>query len=266
MLATALLAAGALAPPASLARVKSLLATGVARDDADLATAIANLIEEAPQPARVVDFKRTTGAWRVVHAPHIDALSKLALTKFSPIEYLLDENGGITSNVKYESSIFGCGWLCTDGSVVNEPDGDTAQVKIVWDRIWWAPTAADAPPPAPHEGALRELVQAMGKAGFIDPLSIFPVRYVGDELAAFNFQSFTVTAQRTAASRPPPPSSTTTSSANASDDGRLSSSSLLGLAAFGGGAGPLVDAVHNQALLTYDVLPVSLPLGLGVAK
>ena len=40
----------------------------------------------------------------------------------------------------------------------------------------------------------------------------------------------------------------------------------LGLAAFGASAGPLVDAVHNQALLTYDILPVSIPLGLGVAK
>lgn len=33
---------------------------------------------------------------------------------------------------------------------------------------------------------------------------------------------------------------------------------LLGLAAFGALVGPLVDAVHNQALLSYDVLPVVL--------
>ena len=32
----------------------------------------------------------------------------------------------------------------------------------------------------------------------------------------------------------------------------------LGLAAFGGTAGPLVDSIHNQALLSYDKLPVSL--------
>lgn len=34
--------------------------------------------------------------------------------------------------------------------------------------------------------------------------------------------------------------------------------SALGLATFGATAGPLVDAVHNQALLQYDVLPVSI--------
>ena len=33
---------------------------------------------------------------------------------------------------------------------------------------------------------------------------------------------------------------------------------IVGLATFGATAGPLVDAVHNQALLTYDFLPLSL--------
>ena len=41
---------------------------------------------------------------------------------------------------------------------------------------------------------------------------------------------------------------------------------LLRLAGVGALAGPAVDAVHNQALLNYDVLPVAVPLGLGVAK
>ena len=41
---------------------------------------------------------------------------------------------------------------------------------------------------------------------------------------------------------------------------------LLRLGGFGATAGPLVDAVHNQALLRYDVLPVSLPLPLGEAR
>ena len=40
---------------------------------------------------------------------------------------------------------------------------------------------------------------------------------------------------------------------------------LLRLGGFGATAGPLVDAVHNQALLRYDVLPVSLPLPLPIA-
>lgn len=34
---------------------------------------------------------------------------------------------------------------------------------------------------------------------------------------------------------------------------------LAGLAAFGGVCGPLVDAVHNSALLEYEVAPVVVP-------
>ena len=37
-----------------------------------------------------------------------------------------------------------------------------------------------------------------------------------------------------------------------------SRATCAGLAGFGATAGPLVDAVHNQALLKYDILPVSI--------
>lgn len=42
--------------------------------------------------------------------------------------------------------------------------------------------------------------------------------------------------------------------------------SIAGLALVGSCLGPFVDAIHNQALLSYDVLPVSMNLGLGFAK
>ena len=45
-----------------------------------------------------------------------------------------------------------------------------------------------------------------------------------------------------------------------------SPSVLWRLAGVGAVVGPAVDAVHNQALLAYDVLPVAVELGLGVAK
>lgn len=38
----------------------------------------------------------------------------------------------------------------------------------------------------------------------------------------------------------------------------ISKLTIAGLMAFGGIVGPLVDAVHNQALLEYDVLPVTI--------
>ena len=40
----------------------------------------------------------------------------------------------------------------------------------------------------------------------------------------------------------------------------ITSRSLTGLATFGATAGPLVDAVHNQVLLQYDVFPITIAL------
>ena len=181
------------AVPPLVANVRTIVSSGVPRNDAALTAAVKQLVAEAPTPHKV-DFLSTSGRWQVVNAPHIDTLSAFALTSFSPIEYILTPEGGISSFVRYRSNIFGTGWLCTDGSIENVA-GTIPKVKIVWDRIWWSPTDSDDPPTF-EEGALSALVQAIGQLGFIEDLSIFPVRFVGEDLAVFNFQSFTVTAQR----------------------------------------------------------------------
>lgn len=43
-------------------------------------------------------------------------------------------------------------------------------------------------------------------------------------------------------------------------DTRIDLRAVAGLAAFGATCGPLVDAVHNQALLEYDVLPITIAI------
>ncbi len=183
-------------PVPAVERVRSLVAAGAPRSDSTLASAVKALVADASPPA-VVDWKQVAGTWRVINAPHIDTLSSVLFTKFSPIEYVLGPRGEISSYVRY-SGLPGNGWLCTEGTIENLPaDDERPAVKIVWDRIWWVPGAADAPP-AFEQGALGPLVQGLGRLGFIEGLSVFPVRFVQDDMAVFNFQSFTVTAQRQA--------------------------------------------------------------------
>ena len=193
------LAAPLTSPPAAQ-QVLSLVAAGVPRSDASLGSAVKSLLAEAPTPEPITNFADAAGTWRVVHAPHIDTLSKLGLTTFNPIEYRISADGEIASFVRYESAIVGNGWLCTDGTIANVAEADRSTVRIVWDRIWWQPGGeADAPPVDPEvEGNafLAPLVQAIGKAGFIEPLSIFPVRYLDADVGVFNFQTFTITAKR----------------------------------------------------------------------
>lgn len=177
----------------ALERVRSLVAAGVPRSDGALESAVKALVEEASLPA-LIDWKQVAGTWRVVNAPHIDTLSSVLFTKFSPIEYVLGPSGEIASYVRYYG-LPGTGWLCTDGTIENVAESGRPTVKIVWDRIWWVPGGTTSPP-AFEDGAFSRLVQGLGRLGFIEDLSVFPVRFLQDDVAVFNFQSFTVTAQR----------------------------------------------------------------------
>ena len=198
------LAAALTPPPATAALsapVLSRLAAGVPRSDETLASAVKTMLAEAPAPT-VVDFGQTAGTWRVVNAPHIDTLSKLALTTFDPIEYRMTPRGDIASYVRYDSRIFGSGYLCTDGTIENVAEADKPTVRIIWDRIWWQPGGEAGKPPVNPEAEgsafLRPLVQALGRAGFIEAFSVFPVRYVDVDsgLAVFDFSVFSVTTRR----------------------------------------------------------------------
>jgi|EP00900_Chrysochromulina_parva_P007911 hypothetical protein len=177
----------------ALERVRSLVAAEAPRSDGALALAVKELVEEASLPA-LIDWKQVAGTWRVVNAPHIDTLSSVLFTKFSPIEYVLGPSGEIASYVRY-SGLPGTGWLCTDGTIENVADSGRPTVKVVWDRIWWVPSGTTSHP-AFEDGAFSPLIQALGRLGFIEDLSVFPVRFVQDDVAVFDFQSFTVTAQR----------------------------------------------------------------------
>lgn len=184
------------------AKVVKLVANGASRSDAALGAEIKSLLATAPPPVAAVDWSKVAGTWRVVHAPHIDTLSKLALATFD-IQYHITADGGIGSYVRYHSPFVGAGWLCTDGTIENEVDSspqDPPSVRIVWDRVWWVPKDdyRRGPPtdPEANDVVLRDVVQAIGKAGFIESLSVFPVRYVDESLGIFNFQAFTVSTVR----------------------------------------------------------------------
>lgn len=67
------------------------------------------------------------GRWRICHAPHIEALGKILLTSFPIVDYYFpSEDGRMLSNARYESAVFGSGWLNADGRI--EKLGDDSSV------------------------------------------------------------------------------------------------------------------------------------------
>lgn len=82
-----------------------------------------NMINDNPTPnpsstASLLKFSK--GEWGVVYAPHIKTLGKILLSDFSVFYTFYDINDtdkqGITSNVMYDSKVFGKGWLNTQGN------------------------------------------------------------------------------------------------------------------------------------------------------
>jgi hypothetical protein len=148
---------------------------------------------------RAVLEKFSKGKWQVCHAPHISTLQKVLGTSFIVSYDFGDEkmagskdkwNGALTSNVFYESIIFGSGWLSTAGRVESITDD---KCRIIWDDIWWDFNSQQTGPSAVRatgEHVLPKLISWIGKRSFVEGVSIFPVRYLDEDLCVFEFQLF----------------------------------------------------------------------------
>ena len=208
-------------PSQALALKKELLAQAARRARGDSAVPSAELDSMVRQLCEMNPTERpgaresfsplSKGDWRVVYAPHIETLSKFGLTKFDPISYVLDGDRSavialpsrhhillpfppthpstprshptisILSNVRYESGLFGSGWLNAAGSFESV---DETTTRIIFDTFWWdigTPTASE------NDGMAKRIIQGIGSAGFLPALSSFPIRYLDADLCIFEF-------------------------------------------------------------------------------
>lgn len=66
----------------------------------------------------VADLPSWRGTWKICHAPHIETLSGLLGCSFPSVEYdFVTDDGYMVSHSRYESSLFGSGWLNADGRI-----------------------------------------------------------------------------------------------------------------------------------------------------
>ena len=88
--------------------------------DADLARLWSSTTTPSTATTAVDDLESWKGKWRICHAPHIDTLGGLMLTKFPSVEYNFQSSDGrMVSHSRYESKVFGSGWFNADGRVVS---------------------------------------------------------------------------------------------------------------------------------------------------
>ena len=93
------------------------------KDPKNLDVLLKNMVRDNPtsEPSSRSSLQKfSKGKWDVIYAPHIKTLGKFLFTDFSVFYKFLNVDGGkelgIISNVRYDSKIFGRGWLNTQGT------------------------------------------------------------------------------------------------------------------------------------------------------
>lgn len=164
----------------------------------DRTTFVQKLTESNPTncPGSTKSFAPiAVGTWRVIYAPHITTLSKILLGggRFDPILYDMRSNGKIVSHVRYEIPIIGeSGWLSVSGTYGSEDEDKVCRVDF--DEAWIKRNSDDdddSPYPdinAVPPSLFKKIIQNLGRAGFIDSVSIFPVSYLDNDTIVFDFQ------------------------------------------------------------------------------
>eukprot|EP00793_Prasinoderma_coloniale_P004312 PRCOL_00000072-RA len=132
------------------------------------------------------------GTWDVVWAPHISRLSVPVGVRIDPIRYRVRGNE-ISSNVRLSLPLMPRPvWLSAAGTF--EPRGDK-ECRVLFDKFWVDATPSDtvrewAPQLPTGVGPLalaERFVDQTGRAAFFPALSRFPVLYMDDRFAVFQF-------------------------------------------------------------------------------
>lgn len=136
-----------------------------------------------PSPGAQTSFQPIApGTWIVVYAPHITTMARV-LGQFDPILYQMHVDGTMTSHVRWTSC-----WLSVSGTYATRDNDQVCRVNF--DQAWvkWNadepyPTLQDVP-----SSWWKSVVQTVGKWGFVEGFSVFPVAYLDDDLIVFDFE------------------------------------------------------------------------------
>lgn len=132
------------------------------------------------------------GDWKVVYAPHMTTIAGLFGGKFD-VEYKLHSSYKMESHAKYDFPVVGKGFLSLSGTYGSV---DENVCRVDFDKAWIKPfdssivdgneepyQSLDKVP----DGPVKEVINAVGKALFIEQFSVFPISYLDDNLIVFDF-------------------------------------------------------------------------------
>jgi len=134
-----------------------------------------------------------SGTWKVIYAPHIATIAGLGGGKFD-VQYTLFEDGTMTSHARYNFPVVGEGYLSVSGTYGSV---DNTVSRVDFDRAWIKPLLRknsgqidepyerleDVP-----ESTVKNIINNIGNAVFVDAFAIFPVSFLDDDTIVFDFE------------------------------------------------------------------------------
>lgn len=169
--------------------------TGINAATSERTALLQQLMNDNPtlRPGALSSFQSIApGTWLVVYAPHITTMAHLlGNSKFDPILYQMRADGSMTSHVRWTLSESASCWLSVSGSYASR-DNDRIS-RVDFDQAWvkWNDHPDDDPYPTLQDvpsSWWKGVIQTMGKWGFVESVSVFPVAYLDDDLIVFDFE------------------------------------------------------------------------------
>jgi len=132
--------------------------------------------------------KVAKGLWRVSHAPHIRNLVEPLLLSEFDVYYDLGRKreGEIQSFVKFRFKPLNLRGHLNAAGTYQEIDKDTASIS--WASIWLDLEEEPTSVIEREKHILPNAVQPIGKAAFIQAVSVFPINYLSEDLIIFTFK------------------------------------------------------------------------------
>lgn len=132
------------------------------------------------------------GNWKVVYAPHMTTIAKLAGNLQSDVQYILYEDQSIESHAKFSDVPFLSTVYLSVGGTYSSVSDTVCSIK--WTDAWVMIISQDDDN-APYsqiddvpESLAKTAITNIGRLLFIQPFSAFPVSFLSPDLTVFDFE------------------------------------------------------------------------------
>lgn len=132
------------------------------------------------------------GTWKVVYAPHLTTIAKLAGNLQLDVQYILHDDQSIESHAKFSSVPFIATLYLSVGGAYSSVSDTVCSVK--WMNAW-IKIISQGDEDAPYsqiddvpESLIKSAITNIGRLLFIEPFSVFPVSFLSRDITVFDFQ------------------------------------------------------------------------------